>query len=234
MKKILLSAILAVSGVGFAAPAMSVFTINTSDPVAYMEWARGSGKALAEINNVVSSGVCQPGYGAEEFGDMYYWSLFENHADSIGGNTADPVYIREISKIASKRTIREVDHYSVLTEASGSFETGQTFANYNINVKTKNPAAYLNGLSESVGELRRFILDQLRKKVSLDYEQLLVLMDDIYTLLAAIDYPDAITNNLRRNTDIARSIMEKTRGDLTAASINQTLSSPAFIDQHHD
>ena len=59
-------------------------------------------------------------------------------------------------------------------------------------------------------------------------------MDDIYTLLATIDYPDAITNNLRRNTDIARSIMEKTRGDLTAASINQTLSSPAFIDQHHD
>ena len=97
-----------------------------------------------------------------------------------------------------------------------------------------NPAAYLNGLSESVGELRRFILDQLRQKVSLDYEQLLVLMDDIYTLLAAIDYPDAITNNLRRNTDIARSIMEKTRGDLTAASINQTLSSPTFNDQHHD
>ena len=49
MKKILLSAILAVSGVGFAAPAMSVFTINTSDPVAYMEWARGSGKLLQKL-----------------------------------------------------------------------------------------------------------------------------------------------------------------------------------------
>ena len=99
MKKILLSAILSISGIVFAAPAMSVFTINTSDPVAYMEWARGSGKALAEINNVVSSGVCQPGYGAEEFGDMYYWSLFENHADSIGGNTADPVYILSLIHI---------------------------------------------------------------------------------------------------------------------------------------
>ena len=97
-----------------------------------------------------------------------------------------------------------------------------------------NPAAYLNGLAEAVGELRRYILDQLRKKVPLPYENLLVLMDDIYTLLASIDYPDAITNNLRRNTDIARSIMEKTRGDLTAASINQTLSSQTFIDQHHD
>lgn len=85
-----------------------------------------------------------------------------------------------------------------------------------------SPAAYLNGLSESVGELRRFILDQLRQKRTLDYERLLGLMDDIYTLLASVDYPDAITNNLRRNTDIARSIMEKTRGDLTAASINKT------------
>ena len=79
----------------------------------------------------------------------------------------------------------------------------------------------MNGLSESVGELRRFILDQLRQNSSLDYEKLLGLMDDIYTLLASIDYPDAITNKLRRNTDIARSIMEKTRGDLTLASINQ-------------
>ena len=97
-----------------------------------------------------------------------------------------------------------------------------------------NPASYLNGLSESVGELRRFILDQLRQNNPLDYEKLLGLMDDIYTLLASIDYPDAITNNLRRNTDIARSIMEKTRGDLTAASINQSFSSLTHIDQHHD
>ena len=158
MKKLLIL-IVTLLQVAYAAPAMNVFTINnTSDPVAYMEWARGSGKALAEINNVVSSGVCQPGYGAEEFGDMYYWSLFENHADSIGGQTADPVYIREVSKIASKRTVREVDHYSVLTEASGSFETGQTFANYNINVKTKNPAAYLNAkyLNEALAQANGF------------------------------------------------------------------------------
>ena len=148
MRKILLTAIFLISSIGFTAPAMSVFTINTSDPLGYMEWARESGKALAEINNVVSSGVCQPGYGAEEFGDMYYWSLFENHADSISGNPADPVFVRETSKIASKRTVREVDHYSVMTEGSGSFETGQTFSNYNINVKTKNPSAYLSAIAE--------------------------------------------------------------------------------------
>ena len=148
MKKIIIISTLLMSGFLAAVPAMSVFTINTSDPVGYLAWARGSGPALAKINNVVSSGVCQPGYGAEEFGDMYYWSLFENHADSISGDLTDPVYAREIAKIASKRTIRETDHYSVLTEGSGAFETGQTFANYNINVKTKNPNGYLQALAE--------------------------------------------------------------------------------------
>ena len=40
-------------------------------------------------------------------------------------------------------------------------------------------------------------------------------MDDIYAVLVTIDYPDAITNGLRRQTDIARSIIEKTSGDIT-------------------
>jgi hypothetical protein len=40
-------------------------------------------------------------------------------------------------------------------------------------------------------------------------------MDDIYSVLVTIDYPDAITNGLRRQTDLARGIIEKTRGDMT-------------------
>jgi translin len=42
-------------------------------------------------------------------------------------------------------------------------------------------------------------------------------MDDIYALLITIDFPDAITGGLRRTTDTARGILEKTRGDLTIA-----------------
>jgi translin len=78
-------------------------------------------------------------------------------------------------------------------------------------------APYLNGLGEAVGELRRYILDQLRSNHVEDSEIYLKQMDDIYALLTTIDFPDAITGGLRRTTDSVRSILEKTRGDLTVA-----------------
>ena len=76
-------------------------------------------------------------------------------------------------------------------------------------------STYLKGLSEVVGELRRRILDILRHGYSEEAERLLSHMDEIYAVLVTIDYPDAITYGLRRQTDIARSIIEKTRGDIT-------------------
>lgn len=76
-------------------------------------------------------------------------------------------------------------------------------------------STYLKGLSEVVGELRRRILDILRHGYSEEAERLLGHMDEIYAVLVTIDYPDAITYGLRRQTDIARSIIEKTRGDIT-------------------
>ena len=74
---------------------------------------------------------------------------------------------------------------------------------------------YLNGLAEVVGELRRRTLDILRHGYSQEAERLLGFMDEIYSVLVTIDYPDAITNGLRRQTDLARGIIEKTRGDIT-------------------
>jgi translin len=76
---------------------------------------------------------------------------------------------------------------------------------------------YLNGLGEAVGELRRYLLDQLRQGKFDRCEEFLRAMDDIYALLITVDFPDAITSGLRRTTDVARGILEKTRGDLTAA-----------------
>jgi len=78
-------------------------------------------------------------------------------------------------------------------------------------------APYLNGLGEAVGELRRYVLDQLRRGNLDNCEAFLRYMDDIYSLLITIDFPDAITGGLRRTTDAARGILEKTRGDLTIA-----------------
>src|SRR6266542_2809236 len=81
-----------------------------------------------------------------------------------------------------------------------------------LNVKD---ATYLNGLAEVVGELRRRTLDILRSGYSQEAERLLGHMDEIYSVLVTIDYPDAITNGLRRQTDLVRGIIEKTRGDVT-------------------
>ena len=76
-------------------------------------------------------------------------------------------------------------------------------------------ATYLQGLAECAGELRRRCLDMLLNDNPEEAQRLLGLMDDIYAILVTMDYPDAITGGLRRLTDVARSIIERTRGDLT-------------------
>lgn len=78
-------------------------------------------------------------------------------------------------------------------------------------------AAYLNGLGEAAGELRRHFLDTMRKDDLPHCEELLTSMDDIYGILVTMDFPDALTCGLRRTTDMVRGILEKTRGELTLA-----------------
>ncbi|MBT4511127.1 MAG: haloacid dehalogenase [Chloroflexi bacterium] len=78
-------------------------------------------------------------------------------------------------------------------------------------------SAYLNGLGEAAGELRRHILDVMRRGEVQQCEDILEMMDDIYSLLVTIDYPDAVTGGLRRTTDMVRGVLERSRGDLTVA-----------------
>jgi translin len=85
------------------------------------------------------------------------------------------------------------------------------------------PAPFMNGLAEAVGELRRYVLDQLRRGEVEGCERLLGAMDDIYSLLVTLDYPDALTGGLRRTTDSTRAILERTRGDLTLALRQEAL-----------
>ncbi len=84
-------------------------------------------------------------------------------------------------------------------------------------------AAYLGGLAETVGELRRRNFDLLRNDRMEEAERMLAAMDDIYDLLVTVDYPDAITGGLRRLTDVARGIVERTRGDLTTSHQQRSL-----------
>ena len=86
-------------------------------------------------------------------------------------------------------------------------------------------AAYLGGLGEATGELRRRTLDILRHNRSDEAERLLQMMDEIYGLLVTVDFPDAITGKLRRLTDVVRGIVERTRGDLTTSLRQDDLKS---------
>jgi translin len=83
--------------------------------------------------------------------------------------------------------------------------------------------AYLNGLGEAAGELRRYTLDALRRSDIAAAEAMLADMDEIYGVLITIDFPDALTGRLRRTTDMVRGVLERTRGDLTVALRQQKL-----------
>jgi translin len=86
-------------------------------------------------------------------------------------------------------------------------------------------AAYLNGMGEAVGEIRRYLLDAMRQGDLSRGEELLAVMDDIYSVLVTMDFPDAITQGLRRTTDMVRGVLEKTRSDLTLAIRQKELES---------
>ncbi len=91
-------------------------------------------------------------------------------------------------------------------------------------------APYLNGMAEAIGEARRRVLDLLRAGRVDEGDAVLAAMEDLYAVLVTMDYPDAITGNLRRATDVARSLIEKTRGDLAVARVSQDLHDA--LDRH--
>ncbi|MFX1410484.1 MAG: hypothetical protein ACFFA6_09035 [Promethearchaeota archaeon] len=78
-----------------------------------------------------------------------------------------------------------------------------------------DPLNYALGLADVVGELRRYALDNIRNSQVKELNKTLESMDEIYSNLFSIDYPSGLTQDLRQKTDRARSIIEKTRGDIS-------------------
>lgn len=89
-------------------------------------------------------------------------------------------------------------------------------------------AAYLDGLGESVGELRRYILDSLRRGDFSRCDELLSVMEEIYGVLMTMDFPELLAHGLRRTTDNIRGVTERTRGDLTVSLRQKSLE--AMLD----
>jgi len=116
----------------------------------------------------------------------------------------------------------ELSHAGFVRDAQKEFTEGSVILALVTGERLPNPvelsvdaAAYLNGLGEAVGELRRYLLDGIRHGNLSRGEELLLAMDDIYNVLVTMDFPDAITGGLRRTTDMVRGVLERTRSDLT-------------------
>ncbi len=93
-------------------------------------------------------------------------------------------------------------------------------------------AEYLGGVSEAVGELRRHLLDSLRRGEVSRGEEVLQMMDELYQLLTTIDYPDTLTRGLRSRTDAARAAVERSRSDLTVTAIQHEVAA-SLETLHH-
>lgn len=126
--------------------------------------------------------------------------------------------------------IIELSHTGFLRDAQKEFAEGSIILALVTGKPTPDPdglgidyAAYLNGLGEAVGELRRYLLDSMRKGDLSRGEEILSAMDDIYNVLITMDFPDAITGGLRRTTDMVRGVLERTRSDLTLAITQKDL-----------
>lgn len=83
--------------------------------------------------------------------------------------------------------------------------------------------AWMKGLAEAASELRRHLLDRLREGHLARGEELLAAMDDVYSALVAVDFPDALTGGLRRTLDALRAVLERSRGDVTATVVQTRL-----------
>ncbi|MBN2622352.1 MAG: hypothetical protein JXA83_03235 [Acidimicrobiales bacterium] len=86
-----------------------------------------------------------------------------------------------------------------------------------------SPTAWMRGTAEAASELRRHLLDRLREGDLDRAEELLAAMDDVYDALVVVDYPDALTNGLRRTLDALRAVLERSRGDVTTTVLQTRL-----------
>ena len=83
-------------------------------------------------------------------------------------------------------------------------------------------SSYILGLGDSVGELRRFALEALRSGKIDEAVSYLGMMEEIYSALMRFDYPTALVA-IKRKQDIARSLLERTRGEIAVASRGRQL-----------
>ena len=128
---------------------------------------------------------------------------------------------REVSEISYAGYILDAEREFVEAVMFYSFEVNGTlepFENFNVHA-----SSYIQGIGDTIGEWRRKALEHLRNLEIAEAEKYLNIMEESIGILNELDYPDALTGGLRRYADNARSIIERTRSDITNAFINESL-----------
>ena len=135
-----------------ADPAMSVVTVNTADPMGYMQWAMASGPAIGDAIDAELGGICLATAGFFGPGELYYWHVFEDHADAMSASIYSEGVVKEAAKLEVQRRVTGANLYSVALSLAGpaEFAVGDTFANWNIVVSTDEPGLYMQQLPKII------------------------------------------------------------------------------------
>ena len=136
--------------------------------------------------------------------------------------------IEKLKNICSE--ISEISYAGYVLDAEREFVEAVLFYNFDVNGYIEpykkfnvHPSSYIQGIGDTIGEWRRKALDHLRNLDIKKAETYLEIMEEGIGILNELDYPDALTGGLRRYADNARSIIERTRSDITNAFINEAL-----------
>ncbi|MFW9826018.1 MAG: haloacid dehalogenase [Candidatus Thorarchaeota archaeon] len=130
-----------------------------------------------------------------------------NHKDLLDLINKSPGTFFKYLKTPEQEYVESIVFYSIINNVDLP-------SPFDLNV---DPLNFLLGLADVIGELRRYALDNIRNSHVEDLNLILEKMDEIYTYLFTFDYPSGITQDLRHKIDVARNIIEKTRGDISLA-----------------
>ncbi|MEE2792179.1 MAG: hypothetical protein VX453_11150 [Acidobacteriota bacterium] len=128
--------------------ALQVVTINTDDVSGYLSWVESSAPVMAGVfNNPGAIGACVPVQGAEQEGDVFWFSTANSHEAMFSVDPSNPTIANETAKAASLREVRARDIYSIL-KAGRPLADGATWAAWNLLIKTDEPSRYVAAIAD--------------------------------------------------------------------------------------
>ena len=151
-RTILAGAALTVAAQVSATPSMSVATINTEDPIAYLEWAQENGPAIGKAIEATAGGVCIAIAGFYAPGEVYYWHTFRDHASAMGASIYNEAVRKETRKLKLERTVSRSDLFSLVMAEELLLDVGDTHSNWNLVISTDDPQLYKNQLNRITDE----------------------------------------------------------------------------------